>query len=279
LSKRYLDRFTSLDGTIVYVWPTNRYEWETDEPVRSPRALMSGADHAFRLLGERRVLLDVAQHRVRCVFVGSDIEQDAHVDEMRAALYEGAYGWVWTKGATGRTRALAEISEMPRIHVSFDEWGYQPLVLGFNVFTPFYLGDQIDVSQAITANAQTWTVNNPGKATDRVILTVKGTFTNIKITNTTDVDLDGTGAINYEFESTRDGSSTNHIERLDTLRPAIEFSDDNGVTWHSDIGSHVRPPSSQAVYSFGLGEGANVLKFEGTTPTCTVRIIADARAY
>jgi hypothetical protein len=168
---------------------------------------------------------------------------------------------------------------MPRIHVSFDEWGYQPLVLGFNVFDSFYLEDQIDVSHNVTASGQTWTVNNPGKATDRVIITVSGTFTNLKITNTTGVDLDGNGEINYEFESTRDGSSSDDIERLDTIRPAIEFSDDGGETWHSDMGSHVRPPSPQAVYSFGLGEGDNVLKFEGTSPTCTVRIIADARAY
>ena len=267
--KRYLARFTSADGeSMVYDFPTNRYEWEPDEPTRSPRAKVSGAEFAVRLLGDKPVLRDVASHTVRCFFVGTAQEQDAEIDDMRQKLYEGAFGWVWTKGYVdddGETveewrRARAEISEMPRYRVSFDQQAHTPLVLSFNVFSEFFLEDPKAVTQTITSSPTNVVVNNPGRYTaTRVIIRItpkaSGGATNVKIVNPEN---------GHEFESTRDSVSTNDRWLLDTVRPAVEYSDDAGDTYHGDFANYVRPPQGYYIFDLVAGEQTLVVTCDGT---------------
>lgn len=273
--KRYLDKFTSLDGTsFSYTFPPNLYEAEGTQGLRSPRAQVVGMDYQVRLRGDAVSLKDVGRARLRGVFVGTAAEQDAEQDEARSNLYLGAFGKLWTIDESNARRwCRAELAEMPELLITWGKPGLQAVVYGFNLFSDFFDEDAMTATATVTTSPQDIVVTNPGNvATRRMTIRLRanasGGITNPKIVN---------GANAYEFQSTRDSASANSELRLDTRRPAVEYSNDNGTTYADDFASYVLPPVTQRVLSFQLEPGSNTLTVTcGGTPNFDFELEADA---
>lgn len=84
------------------------------------------------------------------------------------------------------------------------------------------------------------------------VITVKGPFSEPKITNTT------TG---YVVESSSVGAYPSDWLRFDAGRNTVEISDDDGATWTDDQANFVRAPGQVGLMEFA--PGANSLTVEG----------------
>jgi hypothetical protein len=293
--RRYLHSFESLDGVLSFEFPAERYEWDTGgDRLRSPKSVMSGASWQFRHLGNRRGLKDSATERVRCIAHGTAQEQDDIVRASRGILHRIGYGRLWFKSYVEDEHSaelvetmewsLGELAEMPQFSVSYQSRGTLPIIFGFDRNEDLYQGDQIDVTQHITADGQTFQVINPGvDVAMRCIIEVSSLsaagFNHFKITNQTLADNGFGKLINYEFECLRAATSDDDVVRLSTIDPYVRFTTDGFTTYVSDFGNYPRPPAAQARYSFGLAGGVNTLRVDSDgTVNCNVRVIADAPA-
>lgn len=274
VTKRYLEKFTSADGsTIVYTFPLARYEYVSTQALRSPRLTISGAEYGFRLRGDAPSLKEVAVERVRAVFTGTASEQDAELDEARGDLYLGAYGKLWTLGDDSSRRwAWAELSEMPEFTVRAGENLLVGGAFGFNRFSNWFGETALSDTETVTVDGTEYVVAYAGtlpgtRVTIRLRSNSSAGFTNPRVTNVTN---------GFEFETQRDAASADDEVKLDTSRPSVEYSDDDGATYSDDFGNYVLPPSTQRPLSFRLEPGNNTIKVEsGGTPNLDVVITAE----
>lgn len=274
MAKRYLYKWTAMDGTShAYTFPTARYELEQTQAVTSPIGKVLGGG-TVRLLGNQPVALEEAQVRIRCVFVGSESEQDDEIDGARANLYLGALGKLWSTDIGGNERwALAEITEMPQLTVAYGSPNILPMVFGFRLFTPWFDEAPISASATKTASPATLEVTNHGTiAATRVQIRIQSQsaagFSNIKVVN---------GANGHVFESTRDATSADDELRLDTTVPEVTYSTDDGVNRGDDYAAYVEPPLAQKLLSFDLEPGVNELTITCSgTPNYLITVTGDA---
>ena len=274
MTKRYLSKFTSADGsTISYTFPTKAYEYESSQVVKSPRSAAVGSDYAVRLLGTAKVVRDVAAERVRAVKVDTDANVNSEADNARSKLYLGAYGKLWTTDGTDLRWAWAEVAEMPQITVSYGQPGMQPMAFGFTRFSDWFDDTAISATATKSASPATLDVTNPGNiAAKRVQIRIQSSssagFSNIKVVN---------GANDHEFESTRDAASANDELRLDTTVPETTYSTDDGVNRTDDYSTYVEPPTGQKLLSFELEPGVNTLTITCSgTPSYVITVTGDA---
>lgn len=270
MALRYLSKFTSPDGSsFVYTFPLGRYEYESSQNVVSPRSKRIGGDYAVRLLGSAKVVRDVANERIRCVAVGTEADLNDEVDEARSKLYLGAYGKLWTTDGTDLRWAWAELAEMPSIEVSYQRRFIQPMVFSFIRLSDWFDATPISASATKTASPATLEVTNHGNiAAKRVVITVMGTFDDIKIVN----DANG-----HELHVNFTGASSDDGIKLDTSVPAIYTTDDGGVNWTPNYGIYNSPPLTQKLLSFELEPGAQELTLtSGGSPNYSIEVTAEA---
>jgi len=274
MTLRYLSKFTSADGSSYeYVFPLARFEYESSQGVKSPRASSIGNDYAVRLLGTAKVVRDVGMERIRCVDNDTEANLNTEADNARSKLYLGAYGKLWTTDGTDLRWAWAELAEMPQIEVTYQRRFVRSMVFGFVRFSDWFDDTAISATAAKSASPATLDVTNPGNiAAKRVQIRIQSSssagFSNIKIVN---------GANDHEFESTRDAASTNDELRLDTTVPEITYSTDDGVNRTDDYSTYVTPPASQKLLAFDLEPGVNTLTITCSgTPDYTITVTGDA---
>lgn len=284
---RYIDRFTSLDGsTTIYSFPTKRYEWEPSQAIRSPASAVLGAPYAFRHFGTAPGLRALAVERLRALAVETtNAALEDELDEMRSELYTVGLGKLWTIDADNARRwCYAELAEMPVFQLSPENKFALPVAFGFNRFSDWFGETSITHTETVTSSPDTFTVNNPGNLPATIVevrfrANANPGFTNPKLENTTAVQTPF-GSVLYTFETARDGASSNSEVRLFTGSPAeapsAKYSNDNGSSYADDF-AQITIPTLHRVLAFALAPGDNSVKATiGGTANVDVQITAFA---
>lgn len=266
MAKRYLEKFESADGGVSYVFPLGRYEYDPSQPLSSPIEPLAGAHGAFRHLGTGVSLVRPGSELVRFVFNGTASEQEAEIDEARFKCFSVGLGKLWTLDSDATRRwAWAEITEMPSMVVRYKSERILPMSISFTRISPFWYGESQQSDEiTLDEDPETFQITVAGDlfVMDAVFV-FDGTFTNPNLVN----DTNG-----YEFSSTRDGSSTDHVLRVDAGRSAVEFSTDNGDTYADDFALFSRG-ASQAQF-MRLEAGVNDFTYnDGGTPNAALTIL------
>lgn len=253
---RWLSRFEKADGSTGITFPTNRYEWESTQPLVQESVQLTGANYKYDMLEGAPAIKDNGTEIVRFYQVGDPANVDDAFDDLKAMLAWGR-GKAWTTGASGNRWAWARLSEMPSLSFTVDNVAHFPIILKFERFSDWYDENPIDEYEnaafTVGSDPETVFVTNPGNApVYNAIITVKGPFSGLVITN------DDTG---YVMESSTVGAGASDWLRFDAGRNTVEVSDDSGATWTDDQANFVRADGQVALWVHA--PGANSVTIEG----------------
>lgn len=234
---RYAEKFTSSDGsTLSYSFPLNLYEWDAGaQGLEVPVSALAGASYDYNQLASSVSPKRNAVESVRFLKYSSTVANMAsELDNARSKCQRIGLGKLWTLDSGGTRRwAWARLASMPSWTVT-DPFQI-PVSVSFLRFSDWYSDTAFtDASNpySIAASPTTFTVNNAGDArVFNAILTLKGTFTNPMITNTTN---------GYRLQSTRDGAASSDWLRFDAGKNRVEFSSDGGANYAGDLVNFVR---------------------------------------
>lgn len=255
--RRYLEKFTSLDGSsLVYTFPLNGYAMEQTQPLLAQRAVLTGASYEYDLMGDAVSPKANGFDRVSFLSVNATPATiDTDLDAVKSKLRLAAKGKLWTLDSNGDRRwAYARLQDMPDLSMDINGRNAAPVVVVFSRFSDWYGEDVIEDSPfTIGSDPDTFTVVNPGNARIyNAVITLKGTYTNPVLTNTTN---------GYILQSSRDGSSSSHHLRFDCGKGRVDFSTDNGATFAGDYANFVR--QSNQVQLMVLEPGDNDFSIAG----------------
>lgn len=264
-------RYTKVEyapGSFVDL-PAFRSTHETEQELETAFEALTGADYDYDELSLNQTPKRNAIERVQFLVVEDTPGLvNAKLSELRSRLRGRVK--LWTSGseldeyddesAVDRW-AYARMLSMPRVTLQAENRRHAPVMMVFSRMSDWYAEDAIEDSEAIAIDPDSFSILNPGDA--RVfnpVITLSGTYTNPRLTN---------GANGYVLESTRDGSSANHLLRFTVARRLVEFSSDNGATWVNDAANFVR--QSGQVQPMVLESGANAFTITGmSSGTVTV---------
>lgn len=275
-SSRYLYKFESVDAAYSFTFPEYSYEYEPAQEYRTDEVLIMNKDFPLDLLKSQKLPIGNTDESASFVTLNDSLSTlDTNIDAMKAALYNGAYGYIYTIGADGSIRRAEGRLKSKSLSLSNNPYTL-PTSINFSRYSHWGVANAINVNQAITADGQTFVVNNPGNVVQRnlVITLVPNTAAGIVnpiITNTTLVD-----GINYIFATTRDSAATTSRIKLDTRDPSVKWSTNSGTSYADDFPLYVIQ-ATQIVLTFALAPGNNTLRYNGGgTPNLQVQIVADS---
>jgi len=264
---RYLSSFQTYSGSIQLTFPTGLYEWQSSAPLRIPQIVGSGSNYAYDILKGGIALSAVARETVRCILIESSIaNEEAMLDEIRSKCLLIGRGIIYTTSSDGSFRwAYARITELPTFTVNGknNQSGRLAIVFSFERYSDWFANNATVVTEAVTANAETWTVNNPGNLYASLVeirLEASGAagIINPIITNQT---LEGTNLATV-LATLRDSAGANDIIKFDTSDASLKYSTNNGSSYADDIANYV-VPSTQAPLTFLLAPGNNTIRYNG----------------
>lgn len=255
---RYLSRFEKADGSASVTFPTHRYEYEQSQPLRNSSVELTGAHYNYDMLEGAPALKSNGIERVRCMSSGDPADMDNEVDDINQIMSWGR-GKAWTTGASGERWAWARLVEKPQLSFTVENVSTYPIILQFERFSDWYdeepIGEYGNGIFTLASDPETVFVTNPGNVdVFNAVITVKGTFSGLRITN------DDTG---YVLETSTIGAASSDWIRFDAGRNVVEFSDDSGATWSDDQENFVRAPGQIALMV--MQADANSLTFEGAS--------------
>lgn len=266
-AQRYLEKFTSLDGSATYTFPQYSYEWDSGQSFRPAVAYAVGADYPHDYTGNSRWARGEANETVRFAIVGSSdaAALDTDIDTMRGTLARIGLGKLYTVGADASERwAYAKLGARPSANVRVGEWMRQPVSLSFVRFSD-WLGTSL-TSGTVTLNStpKTFTITNPGneavKGAAALLLTLRANasagFTNPRLENLT------TG---HRIDITRTAANSSARSKVDCEKEAVTYSTDGGSSYSNDY-SNVTLPVAQ-IALFALAPGDNSIRYtDGGSP-------------
>ena len=255
-------RFESSDGEIVATFPRGEFEYEAEQSYRDAYSDIAGAGYAFRHAGTGLAPKGVGRERLRFMIQEATPQAvDATFDDLKSRCRRAGLGKLFTQDVNGNERwAWAASAETPRLRWRAGDIFRQAVSLDFTR-TSDWFGDLETDSVTISATPATFTLHNPGNAPVRAIVfrfrsSATNGFTNPSLTNDTN---------DYEFSSTRDGTTANHELRVDTETGEVEFSTNDGADYTNDLDNFSRG-SAQVDYMI-LEPGDNEFEYvDGGTP-------------
>lgn len=240
---RHIFRVEYADGEYIDI-PTFQGVQEITQDTRGAYATVAGANYEYDLLNRSPNPKQNAQVRLSFLFVGEPHAINVDMDHLKARLVEGSQLKLWSRGdvlVPGDPDTIedddrwmvARIRAIPMDTVDTDSIGTKRVSV-FLTGASDWRGTEsiVDDPVSITTDPQLIEVTNPGTA--RIydaVFRLSGTFDNPLIVNETN---------NHRMESTREGSSSDHVLRFNAGRPAVEWSTDGGDTWINDYGNFVR---------------------------------------
>lgn len=241
--------------------PQYAAEQETDQALYTSSVTLTGADYEYDLMGAQAAPKRNATERLAFRIVEDEPgEVNEQVDALRAALVAGARFKLWTEGedtygASEERWAYARVASMPRVRVEQQDVRSLTVAVLLSRLSDWYGETPIAGSPfGIVGDPEDLTVVNGGTARVRnAVLTLEGTFSNPVITNLTN---------GYRVESTRTSAEADLL-RFDAGRPAVERSEDGGLSWSADYGAFVR--ASGQVQLMVLEPGVNELRVTGVS--------------
>lgn len=253
MATRFAQRFENATGTRSYTWPTNHLEYETEQPLATSYAELTGSNYAFDQIGSAEVVKNNASERVRFLIVGSPNEQDIEVDRIKEMRSFGR-GKLWSKGDGGIMRwAWARMDPMPPFKISWEQISAIPVSISFTRDSDWFEETLTSVAVAIATNPQVVAFDSPGntKVYDAVVI-IKGPFTNPNITNPRN---------GMQMGSTTDAVPGTTWLRFDAGRRTVGKSTNSGGTWADDTANIVLPAGQHQMMV--LESGLNSLSVAG----------------
>jgi hypothetical protein len=277
-TSRYLSSFQSLDGVYSFTLPQYAYEYQPRQNLRESEVIVMGRDFALDLMSGKVLLKEVAEESASLVSLNESLTAlDTAIDNMKSALYHGADGYLFTTGADGTVRrARGRLTRMPEMTLSTIPYAI-PTAIHFKRYSLWGVASAINTSTLVTANGQTWTVNNPGNTPITKMVIRLRANTSAGIVNPIITNNSAPVASPAVFASLRDSVSVNSEIKLDTSVPSVEWSDNNGSSYVDDFANYVLPTGVQALLSFRLIPGNNTIQYNGSgTPNLQVEFVADS---
>lgn len=268
---RIPEKFENAGGTVSQAFPLGEFEWESVQPLRSAVASLVGAHYGFDFRGDLPGIKDFASERIRCTVLssapGDPGNVDTDVDAIKSKFWSIGRGKLYTIDHDNARRwAWARLNAMPSLTWRAGMIFQAPITLEFLRLSDWFSTTETAVTETVTADAEEWTVTNPGNIpaefmTIRLRANATSGISNPKITNVT------TG---YVLESTFDSSSANDELRIDTENGLVESSDDDGASYDDAFSTYVIP-DTQHILAMKLNPGANIIRYEGDgTPNLDV---------
>lgn len=272
---RYLEKFVGASGTPTLTFPLYFYQWAPTGPLRAFRSTGVDMGYAYDHLRNAVAPRDIAGEEVR-FFVAEDTTalSEAQIDSIRGTALAIGRGKLWTLGSDGTRRwAWARLRDMPTMTIGAGRQGAggadrAPVIMAIDRFSDWFGENLISISQAVVASPQSFVVNNPGNIAAQLVTirfranTAAG-FVDPVLLNQTN---------GLTFATLRDSASVNSEVRLTTEGPAVEYSNDDGTSYTSDLANYVIP-ALQAALSYQLEAGDNTLRYSGGgTPNLNIDI-------
>lgn len=261
--RRHLYRFSSPDGSVNVDFPLDEYEWEQSQDLRVPISIVAGAHYGWDHRGTQTGLKAVARERVRFLEIDTPAALDSSLDLLRGRLFQIGRGKLWTVGDDDSERwAWSRLASMPQLTLTVNDRVTQPVILEFLRLGDWQTPALVAVSQNVTTTSADIEVTNPGTSPQsfivmRVRANTSAGFANWRVENLTN---------GYIIETNLVASSVDDELRIDTERPAIEFSDDDGVSYATAVANlviqglpYVYPPLAMI-----LEPGGNTLRMTST---------------
>ncbi len=259
-------KFSKLDDSETFVFPTAAYSFEAEGGLRAPEAALTGGHGGLDLLGAGTPVKESGILRLSFeVLEDTPTAVEVTVDDMLDKLFRYGRGKLYTEGLESDVETLrwtrGRAISMPRINWSAGEQLKKRAVVGFR-HDPFWYDDVALYASPITIDSdpKVITVTNTGNARIyNAVLTVAGTFSALTITNTTN---------GYRLKTNRTGASAADLVRFDAAKPAVDYSDDTGSTWTGDYAKFLR--RSGQVHLNVIEPGVNSLTVAGLSGTLTI---------
>ena len=262
---RYLEKFTDEGGSISYTFPLNAYEMETSQGLVVPFGDGAGAHYGYNQLASALAVKRNAIESVRCLIVGANAAAvDTAIDNARSYLYRAGKGKLYFyDGSSVRRWAWARLIDMPELRFDSSMIRHQPMSLQFARFSDWYGTTQYSTNNTMNESSESFSVVNDGNArVFNAVFTLKGTFANPVITNTTN---------GYRLKSTTDGTASGHWLRFDSGRNAVELSTNSGTTYTGDWANFVRLRGQVQLMVLEPGTNSFTAAFTGT-PSATLNV-------
>lgn len=237
---RILEKFESTDAATSYTFPDAEFEWRASQPLVNEFASIAGASYGYRYNGTAPAEKRLARESLSCSIVappgGTPSDVDTAYDEMKSELWKIGQGKIFTIDRSGVRRwAYASIAAMPDMRWSAGM--IFNLALGIELIRESDWFGTTLISSSGTLGAAV-VIDNIGNApVYNAVLTLKGTYTNPIITNSTAFLKNST--LNYRLSSLRDGSNANHWLRYNAGSGEIEFASD-ATTFADDYANYQR---------------------------------------
>jgi hypothetical protein len=243
------------------------FEWERNQPLRTPVAYAAGAHYAYDLLSGEVGRKDSGEERLRFLAYErcGPNDLDDHIDDLSEAFFEMGAGKLFVIDSRNALRwARVRATEMPQVTWVLDTTVGKslPVIASLRRDSDWASPVAVTYTYNITTNPQTISLTLPGNAKSfSPIVIMKGTYTNPSITNTS-LLVPGL-TTGYKIQSTKDGSSANHWLKYDAGEHTVEFSSDAGVNYITNYGDNVRQAGQ--VQLFALKPGLNSIDVTGST--------------
>lgn len=252
-------KFTSSDGIAeVVTFPKWEFEVEEAQGLIVPELQLAGVDYGYDQLGVGQSIKQSGRITIRFGWIEDGSQSiDFAVDAMIQAINRIGRGRLWTKTVPGdeytqNRWCWARLEEMPTFMFNGRSRWIKTASLVFRKMSDWYAEDLIESAVVISASPQTVVINNPGVTVKNAVFVLEGTYTNPIVTNQTN---------GYIFQSSRDGSSSNHWLKFGGEAQSVEFSTDGGSTYAGDF-ANVTMPSGQ-VQLMILDPGDNNIQLQG----------------
>lgn len=265
MAQRYLEKFEGpgTATTYSYSFPLNAYEWRSDGSVVGKPQDAVGMDYGYDLRNLLPSPIRSARETVRAINKQTTVALlDQDIDDMRYKLLLAGRGKLYSIDATATRRwCWARIDSLPEFTVRSGMLLHNMVSMRFARLSDWFSTTQqtgTDNSETVTADAQTWVVNNPGDLPAKLMQirlranTAAGIINPI-ITNQTN---------GYVFGTARDSADADSEIRLDTENGAVEWSTNNGSSYSDDFANYTLP-SNQAALTFRLDRGNNTIRYNG----------------
>lgn len=265
---RYADRIVSLDGGTTINLPTDLYEFQDGGPLRSADSVLFSSNYAYDHLQNALSPRDIAPVAIRFgVGLATPTLTDVYIDTLRSTLLAMGPFYLQTIGADGsRRQARCRLAQLPDMLVSYHRSVNVLASLELRRYTDWTATTPTTFSQMITATPTAFAVVNPGglpveETTIRFRANAANFFTNPLLDNLTN---------GYAFQSTRDGVNANSELLLDTSRPYVGWSTNDGASYADDI-ALMTFGGLQIPLSWRWEVGSNSLRYTNTgTPGLTI---------
>lgn len=264
---RRLSKFTSLDGSTVYEFPTDGHVWEQPQGLRNQTVAVIGANYALDLLDTRLAPLDVASERLTFnIIADTEAEFDTARADVRSKLRRIGRGRLWAIDSAGVEErwSYARLEAMPDITLEPLNITWVEVQCEFSRYSHWYAANQTQIEETITGTENIAVTNEGNEDVINAVIELRanaaGGFQAFTIERLQSEEY---------FGSSRVADAAGSVLRIDCGRRMVEYAAD-GLNFVNDYGN-VTWGAGQVDF-LTLLPGLNTLRYSQSAGTPNVDI-------